>query len=55
MAGVISALAGLAALGWMGARLGGADWRKPTSRVLIGGAIALAVSYAIGSAVGAVV
>lgn len=55
MAGVIAALAGLAALGWMGARLGGADWRKPTSRVLIGGSVALAVSYAIGSAVGAVV
>jgi VIT1/CCC1 family predicted Fe2+/Mn2+ transporter len=54
-AGVVSALIGLAVLGSLGARLGGADWRRPTRRVLIGGAVALAVSYAIGSAVGAVV
>lgn len=54
-AGVIAALIGLGLLGWLGARLGGADWRRPTSRVLVGGAVALAVSYAIGSAIGAVV
>ncbi len=53
--GVIAALVGLAALGTLGARLGGADWRRPTARVLVGGSIALAVSYAIGTAIGAVV
>jgi vacuolar iron transporter family protein len=52
---VIAALIGLASLGALGARLGGADWRRPMGRVLIGGAIALAASYAIGSAVGAAV
>lgn len=54
-AGVISALIGLAFLGWLGARLGGADWRKPTVRVLLGGSVALAVSFLIGQAIGAAV
>jgi vacuolar iron transporter family protein len=53
--GMVSTLIGLGLLGSLGARLGGADWRKPTTRVVIGGAIALAVSFAIGNAIGAVV
>jgi vacuolar iron transporter family protein len=53
--GVVSAGVGLALLGALGARVGGADWRKPTSRVVLGGVIALAVSFAIGRAIGSVV
>jgi vacuolar iron transporter family protein len=54
-AGVVAALLGLAVLGTLGARFGGADWRKPTLRVVLGGAVALAVSFALGRAIGAVV
>ncbi len=52
-AGVASALIGLAILGALGARFGGADWRRPTLRVVIGGAITLLVSFVIGRAIGA--
>ncbi len=54
-AGVVSALIGLAVLGATGAKVGGADPRKPMFRVVIGGAIALLVSYVIGNVIGAVV
>jgi vacuolar iron transporter family protein len=52
-AGVVSCLLGLALLGRTGAKLGGADARKPMLRVLIGGAIALVVSYVVGKILGA--
>jgi vacuolar iron transporter family protein len=53
--GFVSALAGLAALGYSGARIGGAPWMKPTLRVVLGGAVAMAASYLIGRAIGTVV
>lgn len=53
--GVVSALVGLAILGFAGARVGGAKWVRPTIRVVAGGAVAMAVSYAIGSVIGTVV
>jgi len=42
----------LAALGAIGARIGGANWLKPTLRVTFWGAFAMAVTAAIGLAVG---
>jgi vacuolar iron transporter family protein len=55
MFGFVAALIGLGILGFSGAKIGGAPWMKPTARVLAGGAIAMAVSFAIGSAIGTVV
>jgi vacuolar iron transporter family protein len=55
LVGFISALIGLGLLGFVGARVGGAPWIRPTSRVVAGGAVAMAVSYLIGSAIGTVV
>ncbi len=55
MFGFCAALIGLGVLGFAGARVGGAPWMKPTARVLAGGAVAMAVSYAIGNAIGSVV
>jgi VIT1/CCC1 family predicted Fe2+/Mn2+ transporter len=48
-------LAGLGALGAVGARLGGAPLARAAMRVLIGGALALAVSTLVGRLVGAAV
>jgi len=48
-------LLALGITGWMSARLGGADPKLATRRVVIGGAIAMAVTYAIGRLVGGVV
>jgi VIT1/CCC1 family predicted Fe2+/Mn2+ transporter len=48
-------LVGLGLLGAVGARLGGAPVGRAAARVLIGGAVALALSAAIGQAVGAAV
>jgi VIT1/CCC1 family predicted Fe2+/Mn2+ transporter len=45
-------LLALAVTGALGARLGGAPVLRPTLRVLIGGAAALAVTFAIGSWLG---
>ena len=45
---VAVALAGLVILGWLGARIGGAPWRRPVLRVLVGGAAAMAVTAAVG-------
>lgn len=45
---VAIALAGLVTLGWLGARIGGARWRRPVLRVLVGGAAAMAVTAAVG-------
>lgn len=53
--GFVAALVGLGLLGFAGARVGGARWVKPTTRVVVGGTIAMAVSYAIGSVIGTVV
>jgi VIT1/CCC1 family predicted Fe2+/Mn2+ transporter len=48
-------LVALAVTGWLSARLGGANAMLATRRVVIGGAIAMAVTYAIGHLVGGVV
>jgi VIT1/CCC1 family predicted Fe2+/Mn2+ transporter len=48
-------LVGLGVLGAVGARLGGAPVGRAAARVLIGGAVALALTAAIGQAVGAAV
>ena len=45
---VASALIGLAALGAVGARLGGAEPVRGALRVLVGGAAAMTVTWAIG-------
>ena len=45
----------LALLGAIGARIGGAHWLKPTLRVTFWGAFAMAITAAIGLAVGHVV
>jgi VIT1/CCC1 family predicted Fe2+/Mn2+ transporter len=42
----------LASTGWVSARLGDADAKRATVRVVIGGLLAMAVTYAIGAAVG---
>ncbi|MCU1496341.1 MAG: hypothetical protein JWM47_294 [Acidimicrobiales bacterium] len=47
---VCSALAGLAILGAVGARLGGAPLGRPALRVFLGGAVAMAAAYLVGQA-----
>ena len=42
------ALVGLGVLGWAGAVAGGAAWRRPTTRVVIGGSLAMAVTMTVG-------
>ncbi|MFI6172476.1 VIT family protein [Nocardia sp. NPDC051052] len=49
---VIAVLIALALTGALGARLGGAAPARATGRVVIGGALAMVVTYAIGRAVG---
>ena len=51
----VAVLLALAITGWMSARLGGADPMLATRRVVIGGALAMVVTYAIGRLVGGVV
>lgn len=48
-------LVGLVTLGWLGAQLGGAPRKRAAVRVLVGGAIAFAISFGIGHLTGAVV
>lgn len=48
-------LVALAATGALGARLGGSPWLVPTARVVVGGALALAATFAIGAALGVVI
>ena len=48
----VACLIGLAALGALGARAGGADLLKPTLRVVFWGAVAMASTAAIGTLVG---
>ena len=45
-------LASLVALGYAGARIGGATARRPIVRVLVGGLVAMAVTMAFGALVG---
>ena len=49
---VVVVLAALALTGWISARLGGAPATRAILRVLIGGALGLAVTYGIGHLVG---
>jgi VIT1/CCC1 family predicted Fe2+/Mn2+ transporter len=49
---VVAVVVALAFTGWLSARLGEADARKATARVVVGGLVAMAVTYAIGSLVG---
>ena len=51
----VAVLIALGITGWASARLGGADPVRATQRVVIGGAIAMAVTYAIGRLVGGVI
>ena len=50
----VAVLLALAITGAMGGRLGGAPTLRPTIRVLVGGAAALAVTFAIGSWLGGI-
>jgi VIT1/CCC1 family predicted Fe2+/Mn2+ transporter len=52
---VAATLAGLVVLGAIGARLGGAPQGRAAARVLVGGALALAIALGIGRITGAVV
>ncbi|PYI66068.1 hypothetical protein CVV68_15895 [Arthrobacter livingstonensis] len=49
----IVVLAALAITGWIGARIGGGSKIRAASRVVLGGALALAVTFAIGRLLGA--
>ncbi|HUC32838.1 MAG TPA: VIT1/CCC1 transporter family protein, partial [Ilumatobacteraceae bacterium] len=51
---VLSVLA-LVVLGFVGARVGGAHPGRPVARVVIGGAIAMAVTMVVGALVGTAV
>jgi len=48
-------LVALGLTGWLSARLGGADPRRAVMRVVVGGALAMAITYAIGYLFGGVV
>jgi VIT1/CCC1 family predicted Fe2+/Mn2+ transporter len=52
---VVAVLIALAITGWVSARLGGAHPLRPTLRVTVGGALAMAITFGIGHLVGAVV
>ena len=45
---VLVTLASLAGLGRLGAAAGGAPWRRPTVRVMVGGALAMSVTAGVG-------
>jgi VIT1/CCC1 family predicted Fe2+/Mn2+ transporter len=45
-------LVALALTGATGARIGGSPWLRPTVRVVVGGALALAATYLIGTLLG---
>jgi VIT1/CCC1 family predicted Fe2+/Mn2+ transporter len=49
------ALVALAVLGVLGAAAGGAPWRRPAARVVVGGGLAMALTAVIGHVVGAVI
>ena len=50
---VVAVLAALALTGWVSARLGGAPAARAITRVVLGGAAGLAVTYGIGHLIGA--
>jgi len=52
---MLAVLAALAATGALGARLGRSPLLRPTLRVVVGGAIALAATFAIGRLLGTTV
>jgi VIT1/CCC1 family predicted Fe2+/Mn2+ transporter len=52
---VLVVLLALGLAGWLGATLGGATRRRAVLRVIIGGALGLAVTYGVGTLVGGVV
>lgn len=52
---VVAVLIALAITGWVSARLGGAKPLRPTLRVTVGGALAMAITFGIGHLVGATV
>ena len=52
---VAAVLVALGITGWVSAHLGGADPRRAALRVTIGGALAMAITFAIGHLVGAAV
>jgi vacuolar iron transporter family protein len=49
---VAVALIALGLIGRLGAAVGGADWRRATARVVAGGALAMAVTAAVGRLAG---
>ncbi len=51
----VGVLVALAITGWASARLGGADPVHATKRVVVGGAVAMAITYGIGLAMGGVI
>lgn len=51
----VAVLIALSITGWMSARLGGADPARATQRVVVGGALAMAVTYLVGLAMGGVI
>jgi VIT1/CCC1 family predicted Fe2+/Mn2+ transporter len=51
----VAVLIALGITGWISARLGGADPVRATQRVVVGGAIAMAITYGIGLAMGGVI
>ncbi len=52
---VLVTLLALGLTGWLSAKAGGGSQRRAVARVLIGGGIALAITYAIGNLTGAAV
>jgi VIT1/CCC1 family predicted Fe2+/Mn2+ transporter len=51
----VAVLIALALTGWAGARLGGAKPLHPTLRVVVGGALAMVITFGIGHLIGAAV
>ena len=51
----VAVLIALGITGWASARLGGADPVRATKRVVIGGALAMAITYGIGLAMGGII
>jgi VIT1/CCC1 family predicted Fe2+/Mn2+ transporter len=48
----VAVLLALIVTGTLSARIGGNPWLRPTLRIVIGGAIALAVTFLIGTLLG---
>jgi VIT1/CCC1 family predicted Fe2+/Mn2+ transporter len=51
----VAVLIALGVTGWISARLGGADPVRATKRVVVGGALAMAITYGIGLAMGGII